>query len=554
MRGLRRCWWSRTIINRLTTPILCGAALLVGCDRDTGLPTGPVPSLDLVQDPTSLQDQIPPDVQELLKAQLPNFSTTAMLFLADLLGVTEIDGKAIRQPSQNSGTSPKRLIDIPISNDAVAHENEPTVATSPKNKKLLVSGYQFSTGNVAACHARRSSDGGMSWSAPVVMPQVGGTCAAPVLAYAPDGSRVFYAYMDLKGSDFDILVSFSDDNGATWSGPFIALDGVPFVSDYDKPWIGTPDDAANIVYVTATRFSFGGASACEIVFTRSTNGGTAYEAPQSLDANAPCTLMAPAVQGSRPSGGKHGNVLVAWYHSSFDGVRIGSFEIRTRHSANFGATFEPIVVAVTDNFEAQNFKGPLACYERWFPVMFPDVEIDPSQGGHIAYAHDPQFGSANAEEGDIRYVESPGPPYTSWSAPETVNDDHTISAQGFVAMDIMSEQTGQSSKPHLIWMDSRLPTLATPQCPTSADVENLFYDIFYSTRQDGGWSPNTRVTDASSLSDREFLGDYTDLTTDNGSLYSVWTDRRDKTSIFDEEDDVWGSRTHRTQSIALTSP
>jgi hypothetical protein len=120
----------------------------------------------------------------------------------------------------------------------------------------------------------------------------------------------------------------------------------------------------------------------------------------------------------------------------------------------------------------------------------------------------------------------------------------------------MTEQTGQSSKPHVSWVDHRLPLqlVSTPQCPFFPDTENLEYDIFYTTRQDHTWKPNVRISDRSSLSDFLFAGDYIDLTTDNGSLYTVWTDRRDKLSIGDLEDDVWGSRTHRTQSIASTSP
>jgi hypothetical protein len=539
----------RTILTWFTTPLLSAAALLVACDRDADLPTGPAPSMDLAQ------DLLPPEVEELLKVQLERFSTMPMLITAKQLGVTEIQGKSINAQNQNAQTSPKRLIDVPIATDPVAHENEPTVATSPKDKKLLVAGYHFIT-NTVRCHARHSSDGGMSWSAPFLMMQLpGGQCSDPVLAYAPDGSRVFYAYMDVKGNgDYDILVSYSDDNGATWTGPFIALDGVAGVFLYDKPWIGTPDDAANYVYVTATRFDQTGVGLCHIVFTRSTNGGTAYGAPQTLDmSTAGCGVgPSPVVQGSRPSGGKQGNVLVAWFNSGTDGWLTGSFKIRIAHSANFGASFGPAFDAVNDLSETPFWKGPFACYHRWWGSMFPDVEIDPSQGGHLAYTHDPVPGTATAEDGNIRYAESPGPPYTSWSSPETVNDDGTASAQGYVAMDIMTEQTGQSSKPHLIWMDDRLPVAAAPQC--AGDVENLFYDIFYSTRQDGGWSPNNRVTDASSLSDFIFVGDYNDLSTDNGSLYSVWTDRRDKLSIFDLEDDVWGSRTHRTQTFALASP
>jgi hypothetical protein len=56
-------------------------------------------------------------------------------------------------------------------------------------------------------------------------------------------------------------------------------------------------------------------------------------------------------------------------------------------------------------------------------------------------------------------------------------------------------------------------------------------------------SRNQRVTTASSINDFIFIGDYNDLTTnENNLLVGVFTDRRDKTDIFDFEDDVFGVR------------
>jgi hypothetical protein len=497
-----------------------------------------------------------------LAVHLNYLSGYPMFLVAESLGITEIMGKSITTPSETTHNSPKRLIDVPIGAHPTKHENEPTVATSPKDKKKLVAGSHFfgpppPVGN--RCLAFTSSDGGETWSAGLMMTQLtpASTCSDPVLAYSPDGSRVYYAYMDIKFSDFDILVSYSNDDGATWSAPVIALNSVPGMFTYDKPWIATPLDDSNFVYVTATRFDAGfgfppvGAN-CHIVFTRSADAGVSYGPPVILESStASCGVgPSPVLQGSRPAGGKDGNLLVGWYNSGSDGWLSGSFKIRTRHSADFGVTFAPAVDAVIDSFEAPFFKGPLSCYERWWGVMFPDVEIDASGSAHIGYTHDPVanlFGvSTTAEDGDIRYVTSMGPPYTAWSLPVTVNDDGT-GAQGYVAIDTQSQQTGQGATLHAIWMDHRLPLSglrAAPQC--RGDLENLEYDIFYSTKPPGeGWRANVRVTEMSSISDFLFLGDYNDLSTDNGSLYAVWTDRRDKLSIIDLEDDVWGSRTHR---------
>ena len=526
--------------------ILVATAFLLACQPDSNLPTD-------AQTPAAAAARTPN--QERLAVQLQRFSTQAMLLAGERHGVTKIRGKTLGPGRARRRGSQARLEDVPIAASPGAEENEPSVAANPRQKKKLVVGYHSITDNVY-CHARRSSDGGRTWSAPVVMPQLTAesSCSDPVVAYAPDGSRVYYAYMDIKfttGDDYDILVSYSADDGATWIGPFIALNSAAGLFVYDKPWLGTADDDRRYVYVTATRFDLTAPGACAIVFTRSTDRGTSFGGPTVLDqSGGGCGEgSSPVVQGSRPSGGRHGQVLAAWYHSGTDGWLAGSFTIRTRHSTDHGATFGPPAVAATDHSEAPFWLGPFVCYERWWGSMYPDVELGPDGAAHIIYTHDPVPGSETAEEGDVRYVRSGGAPYTRWSRPVTVNDDHTVSAQGYAAIEEKAEGSGQSARPHAAWMDHRLPLEAASgsECPFGEDVENLEYDIFYSTRQGSRWSDNVRVSGRASRSDFIFLGDYIDLTATNGSQFAVWTDRRDKGTVFDLEDNVWGSRAHRVQ-------
>jgi hypothetical protein len=475
-----------------------------------------------------------------LEAKLQYLSGMPMLIAADQLGVTEIQGKTVSSPgSQPGSANPPKTTDVGIGTDPVGHENEPSVASNPKDKKKLVAGSHFFPATTAGdidCVAYRSTDGGNTWSAPVVMPQLtlDSACSDPVLAYNADGSKVYYAYMDIKGDDWDIVVNYSNDNGVTWLPlPVIALDSAPGVFVYDKPWIGTPLDQTNYVYVTATQFDTSGAAPDHIAFTRSSNFGGSYSPPSLLDSAAAPVV----VQGSRPSGGKGGELLVAWYNSAADGWLTGSFQIRTRRSGNNGAAFGPVNVAVTDASELPFWLGPLAFYHRWWGGMFPDVELTPGGRAHIVYTHDPVAGSTNEEDGDVRYISSVGSPYASWSAPVTVNDDRLIRAQGYAALEV--QHGGQASTLHAMWEDHRL----SPTVPIAfPDSSNLYYDQFYSRNVPGapGWKKNLRVSDISSINDFIFIGDYVDLTASN-KLFGIWTDRRDKVSIFDFEDDVFGS-------------
>lgn len=517
----------------------------------------------------------PPKFPAQMKEQLRYLSTGPMLLRAATMGVTVIEGKDI-----NSGKPAKnkkgRGHDVPIGVNPVIHENEPTVAANPVDSSKLVAGSHYigNTGN--SCVAYTSSNGGASWTSPVAMPHLTefSNCSDPVLAYAPDGSRVYYTYMDIKSlfeetpttitftDDWDIVVSYSDDNGKTWTGPVLALDGDPTTItfdietgeilffepgfQYDKPWISTPLDTSqkNWVYLTTTRFdSFIDApSECHITFTRSGDKGATWDAPTLLDSSSGgCGNV--VVQGSRPAGGKGNNVLVAWYHSGTDGWLAGNFQIRTRLSTNHGASWGSIVTAVTDSSEAPFWLGPEVFYHRWWGVMFPDVEIDGGGAAHIAYTHDPAANpepgfSDTPEDGDIRYVTSSGQPYNAWSAPLTVNDDGMVRAQGWATLETQTKN--KLTTVYLIWEDHRL----SPELPTEfPNSPNLYYDIFGAKKGFGssGWFTNTRVSDMTSISDFVFIGDYFDLAANDKFVFGIWTDRRDKTEIFDFEDDVFGS-------------
>jgi hypothetical protein len=544
----------------------------------------------------------PPEVQVLLE----NASTGASEALAASLGVTEIGGKS-RIGAPGHADSP-RLRDVPVgvtSND----ENEPTVVASPTDLKYLVAGsHSFPIGGRNRCAVYTSNDSGASWTTGATMPQLTATssCSDPVLAYAPDGSRVFYSYMDIKSvqvggppmftitTDLDIVVSYSDDNGATWSSAVIALNGDPYTVTYspcpsppfppgsfcgvltepgyafDKNWIGTHSESGDSswVYVTATRFDTPGPS--NIAFTQSSNSGLSYGPHQILDSGstaAPGTL----VQGSHPAGAPDGGVVVAWYHSGSDGIRNGTFQIRTRYSSDHGlpGTWGSRIAAVTDTSEAPFWLGPHTFYKRWWGTMFPDLAVDAGGTAHIVYTHDPVANgtctaqgpsgpvvipmcSSNPEDGDIRYIASAGAPYDAWSGPHTVNDDGGARAQGYPGL--VTQHGGQASTVHIVWEDTRLsPDVSVspiegcffvPIPSAVCNSPNLYYDIFYARGAPGhgvGFFNNFRVSEVSSIQDFVFTGDYTDLAANNRLVFGIWTDRRHQTTIFSGADNIVGS-------------
>jgi hypothetical protein len=297
--------------------------------------------------------------------------------------------------------------------------------------------------------------------------------------------------------------------------------------------------------VTATRFNQGlpRIPLNSIAFTRSSDKGVSFSYPTILDSGSTDFFDPPfkLVQGSHPAGGLGGEVVVAWYNSGPDGWLKGSFKIRTARSSNHGATFDPPVDASVDSFELPYWCGPFAFYHRWWGGMFPSLAMDHRGGAHIVYTHDPvdantPAGFSSTESGDIRYITSGSPPYTSWSTPITVNDDGLPRAQGYPAIAIDHDATV-----NVVWEDHRL----SPTVPTSfPNSSNLRYDIFYARKVpgQGGFFRNFRVSDTSSLSAFIFLGDYIGLAQDETASFAVWTDRRNRISIFEFDNDVFGSR------------
>jgi hypothetical protein len=261
------------------------------------------------------------------------------------------------------------------------------------------------------------------------------------------------------------------------------------------------------------------------------------------------------LHGARPGGGPTGPdgnfVLVCWYNSEKDGFLAGVFDIRCRTSSNFGNTFGPQVSAVNDRaYELPFFKCPNANFETWWFGMFPAIEITRNGVAHIVYAADPTDGADDGECGDIYYTKS-NKPYNKWTPrllQPVLNDDGPGKAQGFPTITSKGPPLAVDSILVAAWVDHR--DSAGFGCTGHfEDVQvNCIYDIYY-TYTDVSWGDhaNRRVTDVSSFSDDFFTGDYIDSTahrvvTTPPNALVIWTDRSDKSSVFDEEDDVFADR------------
>jgi BNR repeat-like domain len=296
--------------------------------------------------------------------------------------------------SEHPAVAPKDRPDVPIAVDPLESERSQAIAANPKHSNLLV--LVISKGSIASgkgrCLAYRSSDGGRTWSQPVPLPQTmsGYSCVEADVAYAPDGSRVYVAYSSLG----HILLSSSEDNGATWVGPAFALRSILDYYSYEFPRIATPlsQGASNYVYVTASRHY--ASPGWNVYFARSTDSGQNWSEPRLFAVGDADNNVAGTV-----TGGAGGEVLVAW--SFTDDYGDDTSGIRVARSKNYEDSFDPPNVAVSAPF--LEIGG------------FPDVKIGGKGAAHLVYRR-----RKNTDKSDIEYIWSPGPPYTSWSKPVIV--------------------------------------------------------------------------------------------------------------------------------------
>ncbi len=174
----------------------------------------------------------------------------------------------------------------------------------------------------------RSTDNGASWSAPTAL---NGNAASALDFFddsfphlGTDGAGNWVAVWQSNfpfddgsiGSDDDILVARSTDNGASWSAPTtLNTNAVSDSGDDNFPQLST-DGAGNWVAVWESRDDLGSTIGQDddILVARSTDNGASWSAPTALNANASSDSSASDDQWPHLSTDGAGNWLTVWYY------------------------------------------------------------------------------------------------------------------------------------------------------------------------------------------------------------------------------------------------
>jgi len=438
-------------------------------------------------------------------------------------------------------------------------QNEPTIAVNPTNANILLAGSndeqrQPPCGpgpvrgsvpandcsffpNVGTSGIYRSTDGGNTWANLGLLDDQAAWVASdlvsdgdPVIVFGPkpatgggfsyaSGARAYYAtlasfksgrspYPPNKATEA-LAVSYSDDNGTTWSAPVVATvkNNPNDFNDKESFWADNNPNSPFFgrTYISWTEFRSPLCCPAEPVMVAvSTNGGSSFSAPKQLSP-AGNNGTGNGRQGSAGRSGPDGSVYVAWEQGNAQVVAA---------SRDGGAKWtKEVVIGTVDDLDdpipGANFRTD----------SFLSIAADPRADSATLYA---AWVNRTAEGGRV-VVSTSTDRGTSWGTPVEVS----TAAEGyafFQGLDVAPSGRVDVGYQALTAID-----------PGTFGTGNAAIDSwFVSKPASGGWSAPLKISNVASdpaasaqnnLA-RQFFGDYNTLVSTNANAFFIYTDAR----------------------------
>jgi len=227
------------------------------------------------------------------------------------------------------------------------NDDHPQIATDGAGTWVVVWDANGRTGNDRDVFVARSTDGGLTWSAPAPVAANAttdrGTDQRPHVTTDRVGQwLIVWASNDTlgatKGNDFDVLVARSSDGGSSWTTA-APLNGNA-TSDRgldDRPQIAT-DGHGTWVAAWISDENLGGVlgTDLDVLTARSTDGGATWSAPAPLNGNATTDTGADGAPTLATDG--DGQWVALWEsNDTLGGTSGGDYDILMAHSLDGGA-------------------------------------------------------------------------------------------------------------------------------------------------------------------------------------------------------------------------
>ncbi len=352
--------------------------------------------------------------------------------------------------------------------------------------------------NASPQNARGSTDGGLSWY--LFNPAYpGGTCCDPWAAYTGSGVLVYGSGVNGQ------YVYRSTNNGQTWTAPVLSVSGVDRNNLAAEVTGNGP--YANYVYAAMTPGNFG----------RSTDAGATWTTTFAASNTLPGCYITVG-----PNGATDGGCVI------FCAVNGSStaWNYNFWRSTNGGANF---TLASTQQFAGYVgfWTGQRMTINNVRTNPHPKMAMDNSNGPYrgrlyLVHSNNDPPGNGNKPDVWLRYSADQG---ATWSSAIRINDNPNpeLSDQWFP--EIWCDKT--TGILYIHWYDTRNGP-STFQC-----------DMYATYTADGGasFAPNQRITNATwtwpnpPCSPNCYRGDYTGITANSLTSFSVWGDHRNGTAL-----------------------
>ena len=266
----------------------------------------------------------------------------------------------------------------------------------------------------------RSSDNGATWTAPVAL----NTNAATDSGYdsrpqvTADGAGNWVAVWDSSdslggtiGTDQDILVSRSNDAGATWTAPAALNTNAATDSGGDWSPQVTTDGAGSWVAVWYSTDTLGGTIGVDrdIFVSRSSDDGATWTTPAALNTNAATDSGIDESPQVTTDGA--GSWVAVWWSDDSLGSTIGSDnDILVSRSSDAGATW---TAPAALNANAATDSGN---------DLSPEVTTDEAGSWVAVWQSNDSLGSTIGTDQDILVARS-SDAGTTWTAPAALNSN-----------------------------------------------------------------------------------------------------------------------------------